>query len=275
MSFSQLSPEIIIEITKYCNSITITSLERVNKRTRLIIIEDKYKKLLKEQSEIDYKEIVKMIIKNRKLEKENYMLKEIIELADLLDKETSTEEIIEISSDSEYSEKEYINENEEVEEEKTIRDMDNPNETARKEGLDTGEEKDKSKYVLNILYNENGIYMSQRSSSNKVMKDLWQVSGGKVEKNETSREAAERETSEETDISAYLIGTRYLFNDQEFDCNVYATKIDKEFPRWTEPDKQGPWVLFSFSDYQRMAAKNKTTPTHSKFHSLIISKLLC
>ena len=53
------------------------------------------------------------------------------------------------------------------------------------------------------------------------------VSGGKVKKNETSEEAVLRETAEETDIELKLQDLTYLFNDPNFDCDVYMTKLQK------------------------------------------------
>src|SRR5947207_1251459 len=56
------------------------------------------------------------------------------------------------------------------------------------------------KYVLNILYNDRGVYLAERIQENKEMCGLWQSSSGKVEEGEISEEAALRETAEETDI---------------------------------------------------------------------------
>ena len=76
------------------------------------------------------------------------------------------------------------------------------------------------KYVLNIIYNNNGIYLSKRSQQNKEMFSKWQSPGGKVEKEESSEEAALRETKEETGIQFKLSDLTYLFNDPQFDCDV-------------------------------------------------------
>ena len=56
----------------------------------------------------------------------------------------------------------------------------------------------RSTYVLNIIYNEYGIYLSRRIDPEKEMYQLWQSPGGKVEKDETSKQAVIRETYEET-----------------------------------------------------------------------------
>jgi len=38
------------------------------------------------------------------------------------------------------------------------------------------------KYVLNILYNDRGVYLSERIQENKEMCDLWQSPGGRSKK---------------------------------------------------------------------------------------------
>ena len=38
-------------------------------------------------------------------------------------------------------------------------------------------------YVMNILYNNQGVYLSKRCDKNKEMYNQWQVPGGKVEFN--------------------------------------------------------------------------------------------
>ena len=83
------------------------------------------------------------------------------------------------------------------------------------------------KYVLNILYNDRGVYLSERIQENKEMCGLWQSPGGKVEEGETSEEAVLRETAEETDIELKLQDLTYLFNDPHFNCDVYLTKLQK------------------------------------------------
>ena len=94
------------------------------------------------------------------------------------------------------------------------------------------------KYVLNILYNDRGVYLSERIQKNKEMCGLWQSSGGKVEEGETSEEAVLRETAEETDIELKLQDLTYLFNDPHFNCDVYMTKLQKnQIPQQTEPEK--------------------------------------
>ena len=122
------------------------------------------------------------------------------------------------------------------------------------------------KYVLNILYNDRGIYLSERIQENKEMCGLWQSPGGKVEEGETSEEAVLRETAEETDIELKLQDLTYLFNDPYFNCDVYMTKLQKnQMPQQTEPEKQGPWIHFAFKTYHQYAKNKKTIPTHTTY----------
>jgi ADP-ribose pyrophosphatase YjhB (NUDIX family) len=47
-----------------------------------------------------------------------------------------------------------------------------------------------------------------------------------------------RETAEETDIELKLQDFTYLFNDPNFNCDVYMTKLQKnQIPQQTEPEK--------------------------------------
>ena len=99
---------------------------------------------------------------------------------------------------------------------------------------------------MNILYQDNGIYLSKRCQKDKEMYNLWQVPGGKVELGESSIQAVLRETQEETGIKLKKEELTYLFNDPNFNCDIYATKlISKQKLEHTEPDKQELWELFS------------------------------
>jgi 8-oxo-dGTP pyrophosphatase MutT (NUDIX family) len=93
-------------------------------------------------------------------------------------------------------------------------------------------------FVMNILYNDKGIYLSQRSKDAKVMAGQLQVPGGKVDAGETSIEAAIRETLEETNLKVKPI---YWSIDHEFNTDIYLCKLrGTEWPEWTEKDKNGP-----------------------------------
>ena len=97
----------------------------------------------------------------------------------------------------------------------------------------SAEGKNPPKYILNMLYHNPAIiWVSKRSIEAKVMLRLWQTVCGKIESNEGSAEACLRETSEETGINLTLSRIRKIFNDSQFNCDVYITKLrDKETPR--------------------------------------------
>src|SRR6266511_3649205 len=116
-------------------------------------------------------------------------------------------------------------------------------------------------FVLNILYNDEEIYMSQRNSTAKVMANLLQTPGGKVDIGETSIQAAIRETFEETGIKC---DPEYWGVDEEFNCDIYAYRIgEKETPKWMEPGKNGPWQHYTWEEYQILAKGEETTPSHT------------
>ena len=123
----------------------------------------------------------------------------------------------------------------------------------------------RSTYVLNIIYNEYGIYLSRRIDPEKEMYQLWQSPGGKVEKDETSKQAVIRETYEETCLLPEETTINHIFNDPEYDCDIYTTNIRDQIPLHAEPKKQGEWKLFSFKEYIDMAQRRETTPSHSNY----------
>jgi len=83
---------------------------------------------------------------------------------------------------------------------------------------------------------------------------LWQsVCGGVEDYDESNRHAATREVLEETGLEIILEDLQYLFNDSEYDCDVYKLKVHlrTELDR-TEPTKQGEWEYFSWDAYEKM-----------------------
>jgi len=78
------------------------------------------------------------------------------------------------------------------------------------------------KYILNILYNNKGVYRSERYKD--LMKGLIQISCEKVDPKETSYQAVCKETREEIGLYMTLI---YLITDKGFNCNLYTTDIEK------------------------------------------------
>ena len=94
-------------------------------------------------------------------------------------------------------------------------------------------------YIMVIVYNEEGkIYMSLRTHRAKVMPNQLQVPGGKVEKGETSVEAAERELAEETGITNVIL--KYWGTDERYNTDIYLyQKGPSEEMYHMEPTKNG------------------------------------
>jgi len=79
------------------------------------------------------------------------------------------------------------------------------------------------------------------------MQHLWQSVYKSVEDyDESSRHATVREVLEEMGLEVILGDLQYLFNDSEYDCDMYKLKVHlrTELDQ-TEPIKQGEWEHFS------------------------------
>ena len=76
------------------------------------------------------------------------------------------------------------------------------------------------KFVLVVLYNKEGIYMSIRSK--EPMKGMLQMPYGKVEPGKSSQEAVIRETKKKTGLE---IWPSYLLNDEFYDCDIYTYRL--------------------------------------------------
>src|SRR5215471_3376212 len=69
--------------------------------------------------------------------------------------------------------------------------------------------------------------------------------------------------------------TYFIFNDPQFNCDVYMTEVPvDQIPQRTEPEKQGPWLLVSFENYEQLARKKETTPTHTTYIEEIIKSIV-
>src|SRR6266540_5072821 len=96
------------------------------------------------------------------------------------------------------------------------------------------------------------------------MQHLWQLVCGSVENyDESSRHVAAREVLEEIGLEVILGDLQYLFNDPEYDYDVYKLKVH---PR-TELDrieliKQGEWEHFFWDAYKKMVRDRRTTLMH-------------
>src|SRR6266498_1325440 len=123
-----------------------------------------------------------------------------------------------------------------------------------------------------VIYNEQGMRISYRLKKGS-MQHLWQSVCGSVEDyDESSRHAAAREVLEETGLEVILRDLQYLFNDPEYDCDMYKLKV---YPRTeldrTELTKQGEWEHFSWDAYEKIVWDRRTTLTHITHYDQIIT----
>ncbi len=105
------------------------------------------------------------------------------------------------------------------------------------------------------------------------MRHLWQSVCRSVENyDESSRYAAAKEVLEETGLEVILEDLQYLFNDPEYDCDVYKLKVHPriELDR-TEPTKQEEWEHFFWDAYEKMVQDRRTIPTHITHYDQIIT----
>ena len=100
-------------------------------------------------------------------------------------------------------------------------------------------------FVLTILYDEYGMYLSQRINPNKPMYLNYQAPCGKVENGESSLQAAHRETYEETNLSLSQKRFKFLERDPEFNCDLYVCKLKyEEVLERTEPKNMTSWAYY-------------------------------
>ena len=119
-------------------------------------------------------------------------------------------------------------------------------------------------FVMNVIFQPGPrIFMAKRREFLPVMGGLWNVPEGKVEKNETSIEAVLRETKEETGLIIEPQRMKKIFNDANYNCDVYITQLfDHEKPKQTEPQKAGKWHVLELEQYLTLIKEQRTTPTH-------------
>ena len=122
-------------------------------------------------------------------------------------------------------------------------------------------DKKDAKYVLNILYNDKGVYGSERYKN--LMKGLIQVPYRKVDLGETSYQAVYRETREETGLHTVPV---YLITDKSFNCDIYNMDIGERILLWMEPSKNGSWTFYTWAEWKVLANQAELTS------SLIIFK---
>ena len=171
MSFNLLPPEVILNDISYCDTKTFITLRHTNKFLYdLITSKVMLKRIIRLNQEIMDLELRTTYWKCRYYkEKVSRALDEI--------------EYVHTSDENDWS---YVEES----------DYDNT-ETDQDHQDDEDEESTSNnnpRYVMNILYNDQGLYLSQRTNKHKEMYGLWQAPGGKVDEIETSIDAVLRET---------------------------------------------------------------------------------
>ena len=82
--------------------------------------------------------------------------------------------------------------------------------------------KKNTKYILNVLYNDQRVYGSEKYKN--LMEGLIQIPYGKVDPGEISYQAVCKETRKEIGLYTALV---YLTIDKEFNCDLYITNIRK------------------------------------------------
>ena len=98
------------------------------------------------------------------------------------------------------------------------------------------------------------------------MKGLIQVPCGKVDSGETSYQAVIRETVEETGLTVAL---KYLCKDNRFNCDLYITDIGDRKPEWIEPEKMGPWIFYTWAEWNKLVEQEELTPSLITFRRKI------
>ena len=103
------------------------------------------------------------------------------------------------------------------------------------------------------------------------MPNLWQTVSGKIEKDEESKEACQRETFEETGIKVSEDKMKLIFNDEYFNCDVYITQIHpSQRPKRMEPTKMSGWKTINREQYIKLARSKLMTSTHVRKHEEIL-----
>src|SRR6266540_2314798 len=144
--------------------------------------------------------------------------------------------------------------------------------TLQKELRRRARQQTKSKFIMVVIYDEQEIRMSYRLKK-RSMQHLWQSVYESVEDyDESSRYVTAREVLEETGLEIILGDLQYLFNDTEYDCDVYKLKVHPriELDR-IELTKQGEWEHFSWDAYEKMVRDRRTTLMHITYYDQIIT----
>ena len=126
------------------------------------------------------------------------------------------------------------------------------------------------KFVLTVIYDEQGVYLSQRINSTKTMYLKYQFPGGKVDPGETGVQAAHKELYEETGLSIPQKRLKKIANDPTFDCDIYTCNLKtEELPQRTEPKEMSEWMYYPWKSFELMIEQERVTPSIVKFNKEI------
>nr|CAG8573536.1 12153_t:CDS:2 [Entrophospora candida] len=141
------------------------------------------------------------------------------------------------------------------------------------------EEKHKGRsFVIIILWDDEGTWISRRENMNKVYYGLYQYPGGGKEDGESFKEAAIRELEEETGIERniedleYVTTHKWKNNGQECKTKVYLVRLFRiigERPEVREPNNIKEWIKIDYKDLRHY----KMTPTIEYDKEKIIKSL--
>ncbi len=126
-----------------------------------------------------------------------------------------------------------------------------------------------AKYILNVLYNDKGVYGSKRYKD--LIEGLIQVPYEKVDPGEISYQAVCRETREETGLH---IASVYLITDKSFNCDLYTTDIGERIPQWIEPSKNEPWTFYAWAEWEVLVNQAELIPSLITFKK-DIRRIIC
>ena len=130
------------------------------------------------------------------------------------------------------------------------------------------------KYIIVVIYDEDGMYLFQRIYPNKPMYLKYQAPCGKVDPGETGLQAACRELYEKTALSIPHRKIKFVANDPEFNCDIYTTKLRYEIPERTEPENMSSWLYYPWKTVEKIALQNQLTSSLNKYIYEIFAQIV-
>ena len=94
-----------------------------------------------------------------------------------------------------------------------------------------------------IIFNKNKILILKRSSKAKNNPQIWEIPGGKVDKNENFQQGAIREVREETALDIKIIGELYHENAFRRERFIFYATTNQENIILYHEHKDYDWIL--------------------------------